>query len=587
MSNKCQALINQGPNKGNQCTNLTNDKYCNKHIRNIIVDKSITDNVRYCDISRGCYNVLEGGQQMKCKICLQKSRINDRKRGEKKRLDSSLCLDCGIILTDNIRAIGKKNKELRRCKSCYDKLLEVEQNRPKRERNYKQEGFKNKYVVWNSYIKGAKQRKLDFTLSKVLFNELLIKPCFYCGYYNLQEINGIDRIDNNKGYTDNNVVTCCSTCNIAKGTNHPQEFIDKMFAIYEYKLKKEPIKSEIMQKWSETYLSKTKPTFNNYSKSANSRNLEFKITKDEFNNIIAQPCYLCGIASADNNSNGIDRFDNYKGYILDNCRSCCGHCNLMKKDVLYDKLIKISEGIHGKYNELTEYFKAFDIKIRNIKVDKRIVSDNNIILVEKELRHYKPINEIIEQSKENTNEINNIIEIAKESNKLQPVKQWKAKQVYETIAANNENIYKEYCEQNNDISKIQDWNNKWVTFVLSIKSKSFEEAKEIIKRFIEDLRRIRHNELCYTKNSVLVDREDRKQWPAITVVRAFLDGKLDTFKKYTEEQTGDNPDDPKWQKRWDVFVESLEENKDNESCLKEICSKFMTAQRAKRYRHMK
>ena len=164
------------------------------------------------------------------------------------------------------------------------------------------------------------------------------------------------------------------------------------------------------------------------------------------------------------------------------------------------------------------------------------------------------------------------------------IKQWKVKQVYTTISENNENIYKEYCEANNDISKIPDWDTKWATFVLSIKGKSYQQSEEIIRELIEDLRRIRHNELCYNKNASVVDRDDRQQWPATTVVRAFLDGKIDTFKIYTEEQTGDNPGDTKWQKRWNGFIKILEENKDNLDKLKDLCSKFMTAQRTKRYR---
>ena len=73
-------------------------------------------------------------------------------------------------------------------------------------------------------------------------------------------------------------------------------------------------------------------------------------------------------------------------------------------------------------------------------------------------------------------------------------------------------------------------------------------------------------------------------WPATTIVRAFLDGKINTFKEFTEKQTGDNPDNTAWQKRWASFVKSLEDSKNNNDKLKEMCSKFMRAQRIKRYR---
>lgn len=40
------------------------------------------------------------------------------------------------------------------------------------------------------------------------------KPCYYCG--ELREYNGIDRIDSNIGYEDNNIVPCCEICNKMK-----------------------------------------------------------------------------------------------------------------------------------------------------------------------------------------------------------------------------------------------------------------------------------------------------------------------------------------------------------------------------------
>jgi hypothetical protein len=44
---------------------------------------------------------------------------------------------------------------------------------------------------------------------------------------------------------------------------------------------------------------------------------------------------------------------------------------------------------------------------------------------------------------------------------------------------------------------------------------------------------------------------------------------------------------PKWIKRWSSFVKTLEEKRDDEMALKELCSKFMTAQRTKKYRASK
>lgn len=573
--NKCKALIQQGPRKGTLCGNYTDKEYCIKHIRQTIIDKAKIESIKYCDVSRGCFTVLEE-HQSKCIHCLQKARIRDRKREDKKRQDDSLCLDCGNTLTSSNRAIGKHDKELRRCKPCYEKLQLIESKRERPERNYKAEAFHNKYVIWNHYVKGAKKRGIDFTISKTNFNELIILPCFYCNYTVSGEVNGIDRIDNNKGYIEDNVVSCCQTCNTLKGSQHPQEFIDKINAIYTYINTNISIDKELIDKWKSTYLSKCTPKYNNYKNSAISRNLLFEITVEDFNKIISGSCYLCGIISSEENINGIDRFDNNIGYTLENCRTCCGHCNILKKNISFNKIIAVAKEITNKYNELAKYFNEYEIKVRESKIEKRVKIENPIVM---DIEH-KPINEIIIPKVEVSSDIKEILEQPK--HKL--VKQWKVKQIFEAITTNKENTYREYCEKNNDVSKIENWNTYWAEFVSSIKDKPLNDAEKIIREFIESLRRIRHNTLCYEKNSKIVDREDRQQWTSMSIVRAFQDSKIDIFKKYTEEQSGDNPDCPSWQKRWNTFITSLEENKDNPDKLKDICSSFLTAQRIKRYR---
>ena len=161
-------------------------------------------------------------------------------------------------------------------------------------------------------------------------------------------------------------------------------------------------------------------------------------------------------------------------------------------------------------------------------------------------------------------------------------KQWKTKQIYEFIQENKENDYKTYCEEHNTLQKT--WEEDWITFVLSVKGKSYQESESIIKTFVENLRRIRHYALC-AKDTV--ERDDREQWPAITVAKAFLEGKLDKFKAYTEMHAGEKPDDPTWIKRWTTFTTSLEQNRGDANALKSMCSKFMAAQRIKKYRASK
>jgi 5-methylcytosine-specific restriction endonuclease McrA len=94
--------------------------------------------------------------------------------------------------------------------------------------------------VFSQYKHGAKRRGLDFTIEKNYAIGLSQMNCHYCGsppsnsmkMYSenrSEEIftyNGIDRVDNEKGYILGNVVPCCIECNRAKGKMSLRQFMD-------------------------------------------------------------------------------------------------------------------------------------------------------------------------------------------------------------------------------------------------------------------------------------------------------------------------------------------------------------------------
>ena len=74
--------------------------------------------------------------------------------------------------------------------------------------------------LYSSYRGRARKKGFEFTLTKLEFFLLTSAPCYYCGKkpeqskapnkYAAEYIyNGIDRLDNAKGYIDGNVVPCC------------------------------------------------------------------------------------------------------------------------------------------------------------------------------------------------------------------------------------------------------------------------------------------------------------------------------------------------------------------------------------------
>jgi hypothetical protein len=74
-----------------------------------------------------------------------------------------------------------------------------------------------------TYRRTAKLKGHLFEISKEEFDRLTKRECVYCGH---DGVNGIDRVDNTKGYVRGNVVSCCRQCNTAKGTGSVTDFFE-------------------------------------------------------------------------------------------------------------------------------------------------------------------------------------------------------------------------------------------------------------------------------------------------------------------------------------------------------------------------
>lgn len=124
--------------------------------------------------------------------------------------------DCG-----NRRMVQKGNLQYGHSTSCGCHRLEL-QKISKR----KHHGHPAVNMIVHDYKYSAKLRGLDFLLSHDEAASLLVLPCFHCGLKpsrvvtstigETATISGIDRLDNTKGYTKENSVPACKTCNLSK-----------------------------------------------------------------------------------------------------------------------------------------------------------------------------------------------------------------------------------------------------------------------------------------------------------------------------------------------------------------------------------
>lgn len=133
-----------------------------------------------------------------------------------------------------------RGKDLRRNTTRSCGCYKIEQTKRYNSLEPGEAGFN---VLFKRYLKDCKKKKRNFELTKEEFKNLTKKCCFYCGkqpYRVIQPLhistayiyNGIDRIDSNKDYTVNNVVSCCKDCNLMKNNLDIYEFIQQITLIY-------------------------------------------------------------------------------------------------------------------------------------------------------------------------------------------------------------------------------------------------------------------------------------------------------------------------------------------------------------------
>lgn len=99
------------------------------------------------------------------------------------------------------------------------KQLKIE--KPEQLREWGRNQSKTPRGIFNSYKVAAKKRGFSFDVSFEQFAKFIGLPCIYCG----DTARGIDRVENSKGYTIENMASCCGKCNHMKRNWSKEEFI--------------------------------------------------------------------------------------------------------------------------------------------------------------------------------------------------------------------------------------------------------------------------------------------------------------------------------------------------------------------------
>jgi 5-methylcytosine-specific restriction endonuclease McrA len=164
-----------------------------------------------------------------------------------KRTGYFKCCDCGNIREVAICRI--KSGVSKVCRKCANKRM-------RGIRKYNNENY-SAYSFFNAYKRSAKKRGYSFSIDKESFLLVSQQNCHYCGrkpsmkskysrkfpsgeIYNYPAYthNGIDRVNNNLGYSIDNIVPCCTICNRAKNSMTYIEYTEYLNELSVYRTEK-------------------------------------------------------------------------------------------------------------------------------------------------------------------------------------------------------------------------------------------------------------------------------------------------------------------------------------------------------------
>ena len=490
--------------------------YClTHHARGVLLEEAKKKGVRICDDGkRACRNETFNSKQ-KCEECLKKTRQQEMTQYNERKANG-LCTMCGKDLEKLTKGI--KEDLVQKCEACYSTMRKVEDNRI-RDRNYSLERLLNPERHFREYVLSAARRNIEFNISVEEFKEVVTKPCYYCKKYDETEVLGIDRIDSFKGYVKGNILPACEICNSMKKQLTMKEFATHITLVYKnfvsgfedieqtdqalpsHRLRPAKIVEHYYKKTLDVYIELCKA--DNRSASYIQKLIDataYTMTNNEFRD------YLENASRVEIRSRQLTLTNERKRVPRNEIFA------LLKLNKPLD-VVKLYEDVFGKTNEIKEDMIEL-AKIWNTltgidqknRFDKYITKYNNV-------RSYrKRTGEELEadcddsessltnflQTKHNNLQVPGLPPVERTS-QLSP-KQWKVSNIWSAFQDNTELAYKKYLESLEDIKGLHDWEERWQTFVESLQGVDRLKAQEIIKEFILNLRKIRHNSLSYKKN---------------------------------------------------------------------------------------
>ena len=247
-----------------------------------------------------------------CNICLDRNKLRNNLKDKSDRV---------TILFDQIdqRRVSKNNyKKVMKLNIYHDKFLKEQEDWSANNQDIIELVYKRElsYItsIFNIYRDDAIKKNKLFNLTEEDILLLVNNNCYYCGELSSNLLMGVNLRDSNKEYDRDNCVSCCKLCNYMKS----DKWNDFDFLL---------IIEHIL-------------TTNNFIKGVlyprlfkDCKSVDYDMDKKDCNEIRKNNCYICNKENTGDHQNNINRVNPKITYVKENCQSCCGTCNYLKRDL--------------------------------------------------------------------------------------------------------------------------------------------------------------------------------------------------------------------------------------------------------------
>lgn len=162
---------------------------------------------------------------------------------------TKVCTKCGEErgLSDFYSQTNVSDGLMSACKDCHKLISRLRYRRRREDGGFRMYGKRDTpgKFYFPQMVKGAKRRSILVTLGLDEVEVLVVQPCHYCGSTDYRDsvgrsvnpwFNGLDRIDNDRGYEPGNVVPCCGECNMMRRNMTQDGFLHRCREIVKHQL---------------------------------------------------------------------------------------------------------------------------------------------------------------------------------------------------------------------------------------------------------------------------------------------------------------------------------------------------------------